>query len=366
MPLHVHLDPVGGVSGDMILAALCAVGLDIAPLEQAFRSLGFNLRLSPIPRMVDCVLGTHLAMDLPDAQPLRHLEDMRAIVQALAVSDQVKDKAMATLRALGQAEAAVHGIPLEQVHFHEVGALDTVLDVVGAFWGLEQLCVTAVTCSALPWFRGVVVCDHGPLPLPAPATLQFMTHTPVMPTAAMQELVTPTGAVLVQAMTQRFTTGPVGCVLAHGVAYGTYYVRGICNGLRVYLYETAPEPGTCRADAAVFHAMQEYFVPSLQDASNQYPYGNQGGSMQGDHEHTHEHVHEHTHEHAHEHEHPGIGRHSHPHRHVHSHEHAHEHKHPHTHGGHEHVHEHTHEGEHGPHDHEHPGHATETHDDHSH
>ena len=343
MPVHLHLDPVGGVSGDMILAGLCALGLDIAPLETAFRSLGFALQLRPVPRMVDCVLGTHLAMDLPDAQPLRHLEDMRAIVLALEVSDAVKAKALHALRALGEAEAAVHGIPLEQVHFHEVGALDTVVDAVGAFWGLEQLRVTAVTCSPLPWFRGVVVCDHGPLPLPAPATLQFLTHTPVMPTPAMQELVTPTGAVLVQAMTSRFTLGPLGCVLAHGVAYGSYHVRGICNGLRVYLYETSPDAATCRADAAVFHAMQESFVPSLQASCIHYHQGNTGGHMHGDHEHKHEHTHEHTHDHDHEHEHPGIGRHSHPHTHVHAHGHAHEHKHPHTHGDHEQTHDHTHD-----------------------
>lgn len=366
MPVHLHLDPVGGVSGDMFLAALCAVGLDIAPLETAFRELGLELRLRPVVKAVDCVLGTHLAMDLPDGQPLRHLEDMRAIVRALAVSEAVKVRAMDALRTLGEAEAAVHGIPLEQVHFHEVGALDTVVDVVGAFWGLEQLRATTVTCSPLPWFRGVVVCDHGPLPLPAPATLQFMTHIPVMPTPAMQELVTPTGAVLIQSLVDRFTLGPSGCVLAHGVAYGSYYVQGICNGLRAYLYETAPEFESCPADAAVFHAMHYSFVPSLHEAAIYYAHGKQGGFMRGEHEHKHEHSHEHTHAHEHEHEHPGIGRHSHPHTHTHAHDHVHEHKHPHTHGDHEHSHDHSHEGEHGPHDHEHSEHAHEAHEDHSH
>ncbi|GAB7082112.1 nickel pincer cofactor biosynthesis protein LarC [Megalodesulfovibrio paquesii] len=370
MPVHLHLDPVGGASGDMILAAFCALGLDLSPLEAALQSIGLPVRLRPTAKMVDDVLGTQLCMDLPGGQPLRHLRDMRAIVETLAetgcVSEAVKTRTMAALRALGEAEAAVHGIALEEVHFHEVGALDTVIDVLGAFWGLEQLSVAGVTCSPLPWFRGVVVCDHGPLPLPAPATLQFMLQTPVLPTAAMQELVTPTGAVLLQALTTRFTTGPVGCVLAHGVAYGTYYVRGVCNGLRAYLYDPTPDPAACKADPAVLHAMNNWFVPSLQYPPMLYAYDNQEAVMKGDHEHRHEHVHEHTHQHEHEHEHPGIGRHSHPHAHTHAHGHVHEHKHPHEHHGQDHTHEHTHEGEHGPHEHEHADHAAEPHDDHTH
>lgn len=366
MITHLHLDPVGGVSGDMFLASLCALGLDIDPLEAAFQALDLNVRFTPVKRRVDGVAGTALDMDLPDGQPLRHLSEMGDIVRALDIEDDVKERSLAALRLLGEAESEAHAIPLEQVHFHEVGALDTVIDVVGAFWGLARLGVASVTCAPLPWFRGTMSCDHGLLALPAPAALRFLAGKPVYPTAATQEIITPTGALLIDQTVDAFATGPHGRITASGLAFGTYYVSGISNGLRAYLYEKESVAINHYGEQPSVFASPLFFVPTLQNSSGVYFEGNKGGAMKGDHEHKHEHAHEHTHEHEHEHEHPGIGKHAHPHAHAHAHGHVHEHKHPHSHDGPENAHAHEHTGDHGPHDHEHAGHDKVPHEDHQH
>ena len=234
-----------GISGDMLLAGLADLGVDFEPLNAAFSAAGLEVALAtPIVRRHGLV-GRAVELGADAAQPLRHEADLVALIQALHVSQHVQERACRAVARLAEAEAAVHGIAREQVHFHEVGAVDTVVDIVGALWGLQQLGIERVTATALPWSEGEVRCEHGVLPVPAPATVQLLQGKPVQPTTLAGELVTPTGAVLVDQVVDAFVEGPCGVVLASGWGWGTRELEERPNALRVVLLRTpAPAPQT--------------------------------------------------------------------------------------------------------------------------
>ncbi|MFV0348220.1 MAG: nickel pincer cofactor biosynthesis protein LarC [Halodesulfovibrio sp.] len=240
----LFLDCSFGLGGDMLLAALHGLGVDYAPLESMFAGAGIPVEIRPLPVSRQGIAGSAMRIHWEDDQPLRHLHDLEDILQRLAVSGSVREKSMKALHRLAEAEAAVHGVPVESVHFHEVGAVDTLVDVAGAFWALEQLGVREVVCSSLPWFTGTVECEHGTLSLPAPATLRLMQGKPVHPTDFTQEMITPTGALLIDALAARFAEGPQGTLLASGLGYGS---RESGGGLRVFLLEQA---GMCSGTEA--------------------------------------------------------------------------------------------------------------------
>ena len=165
-------------------------------------------------------------------QPLRHPAELTRIIERLPLDEQTRERATATVTALAEAEAHAHGIRPEEVHFHEVGAIDTLADIIGAAWGLRELGATRVTASPLPWFSGTVVCEHGTLPLPAPATAYLMRGKPCEPSGATEELITPTGAALIHTLAEAFTVDPpAGALLALGTGYGS---RPAPCGLRAW------------------------------------------------------------------------------------------------------------------------------------
>ena len=151
------------------------------------------------------------------------------------LSAEVKERAQAIFLRLAEAEAAVHGTRVEDVHFHEVGAVDSIVDIVGVAIGLVYLGVTRVTCSPLPLSRGFVKCQHGRLPLPAPATLELLRGVPVYDSGLSVELVTPTGAAIVAAMAAEFTAMPSFSILSVGYGAGERILADRPNLLRVIL-----------------------------------------------------------------------------------------------------------------------------------
>jgi uncharacterized protein (TIGR00299 family) protein len=193
-----------GISGDMFLAALLDAGLPLETLREGIEGLGLPERVEL--RLTETHKGALRAADLevvvPDSREHRGLADVLAIVSAGRSSDQVKATATRVFTLLAEAEARVHGEPVEEVQFHEVGALDSIVDVVGAAIGLEALGIERLYASPLPYGAGTVESRHGPLPLPAPATLELLrqAHAPVTPTTAQVELVTPTGAAILASM----------------------------------------------------------------------------------------------------------------------------------------------------------------------
>jgi len=233
---ELYLDCPAGIAGDMFLAAMADLGVDFSLVQAGFAEAGVHVEITFRDVTDKGVSGKRLTIASPDAQPLRHLADLTAIVRALPFSEGVRLRSKDALGRLAAVEAGVHGCALEDVHFHEVGAVDTLVDVVGAFWALETLGVTRVTCSSLPWFSGTVQCAHGLLPLPAPATLALLQGKPVYPTQFTGELITPTGALLLDRMVDEFTSGPSGRLWRCGLGLGNMALPTV-NGLRALLVE---------------------------------------------------------------------------------------------------------------------------------
>ena len=227
-----YWDCSGGISGDMTLAALAHLGVDFAPLTALLARAGVACDITWWPEQRAGGPGCRADVQWrAEAQPLRHPADIAAIFARVAVDEPVRRRALAVLDALAQAEAHAHRIPVEDVHFHEVGAVDTLVDILGVCWGMGVLGVTRVTCSPLPWFDGSIDCAHGRISLPAPAAARLMKGKPVRPSGAHEELVTPTGAALVHVLADGFADGPCGCLGRLGTGYGS---RPAPNGLRIW------------------------------------------------------------------------------------------------------------------------------------
>lgn len=195
-----YADCFSGVSGDMFLASLLDAGLPLEVLQDGIQKLALpepvELRLSEVHK--GALRASHLEVIVPHSHHHRHLSDILDILTASQLSNHVKQTTARIFTLLAQAEARVHGEPVEHIHFHEVGALDSIVDVTGAVIGLEALGIERLYASPLPYGAGTIQSSHGILPLPAPATLEVLhlVNAPLTPTTAQVELVTPTGAAI--------------------------------------------------------------------------------------------------------------------------------------------------------------------------
>ena len=247
----LYVDCRHGISGDMFLAGLVGLGADLAPFAAMLKEAGLvrEMRVETCER--DGFSGHRLIMEEADAQPLRHLEDILNIARALPLSERVWFNARRAFVRLAEAEAAVHGVSREEVHFHEVGAVDTLADVLGAFFCLEQLGVARVVSSPLPWFSGTVNIAHGETPLPAPATLELMQGKPVFPSEYTWEIITPTGALLLDSLDVSFQNGPCGILRRKALSFGN---NPTGRGLRLFLLEAESREGESRDEVWVLES----------------------------------------------------------------------------------------------------------------
>ncbi len=199
-----YADCFSGVSGDMFLAALLDAGLPLETLQAGIAKLNLpekvELRLSETHK--GALRAANLEVIVPHSHHHRHLSDIVEILENSQLSETVKQTTTRIFTLLAEAEARVHGEPVEQIHFHEVGALDSIVDVTGAVLGLEALGIERLYASPLPYGSGTINTAHGLIPLPAPATLEVLklAHAPLTPSSAQVELVTPTGAALLGAL----------------------------------------------------------------------------------------------------------------------------------------------------------------------
>lgn len=201
----LYFDCFSGISGDMALGALVDVGLDVDALRTMLQRLpvaGWQIGAERQTR--SWLTGTRMLVDAPEQAVHRHLHDVTQIIQAAQLPDRVTQQALAVFQLLAEAEAEVHGVSSAEVHFHEVGALDAIVDIVGVVAGLYLLDVSAVYASPLPLGSGWVRAAHGDIPIPAPATLTMLSRVqaPIVPDQAHFELVTPTGAALLASLAQ--------------------------------------------------------------------------------------------------------------------------------------------------------------------
>jgi len=191
------LDTFSGISGDMMLGLLVDLGVELGAIEAGLRALPVaSYRLSVNREARQGITGSRVQVDIDEQHHHRTWADIDAMLADSTLAEPVKARARAIFRRVGVAEAAVHGVPLETVHFHEVGAVDSIVDIVGAAIGLELLGVDRIFCTPLPLSHGSIACAHGTLPLPAPATLEILKGLPVVDGHCDKELVTPTGAAI--------------------------------------------------------------------------------------------------------------------------------------------------------------------------
>lgn len=233
-------NPVSGISGNMILGALVDNGLAVDDLIEGLKKLpvsGWSIEAKKVQR--GGLQGTHVEVTVPHEHVHRHLSDIRNIIEPSALDPWVKEKALKAFQRLAEAEAESHGIGLEEVHFHEVGAMDAIIDVVGSCLGLHLLGVEAVYSSAVSVGTGTVDCAHGTLPLPAPATARLLKGVPVVQTDEPNELTTPTGAAVLTALVESWGTPPVYRGLTNGMGAGTRDGETRANLLRVVVGETS-------------------------------------------------------------------------------------------------------------------------------
>jgi pyridinium-3,5-bisthiocarboxylic acid mononucleotide nickel chelatase len=204
------LEPVGGIAGDMFLAAALDAGLPVAELTRALGTLGIpGWRLAAARAEAGGIAGTHLEVVLDGPQPHhRALSEILALVRGSGLSLRAKDAALGIFERIGEAEARVHGIPVEQVHFHEVGAVDSIVDVCGAAVVLELLNWPRVVSTPPELGQGFVKTAHGLLPVPAPAVLELLRGVPVRPGGVVGEMVTPTGAAILAGLCEVGTPPP--------------------------------------------------------------------------------------------------------------------------------------------------------------
>jgi uncharacterized protein (TIGR00299 family) protein len=196
------LDAFSGLSGDMIAGAMLDAGADFDELRAALDSLPIGgYRLVARRRLVSGISALKFDVEVSAAQPERHLSDIREIVaHASALSTGVKDLAMAIFGVLAEAEAKIHRTTPEEVHFHEVGAVDSIIDIVAAAWGFERLELGEMMVSPLPAGSGFVRSQHGIIPVPAPATAELLAGFPMRMGDGLSEMVTPTGAAILRAL----------------------------------------------------------------------------------------------------------------------------------------------------------------------
>lgn len=237
-----YLDCPAGISGDMLLGALIDAGWP----EQRLRELISKLKLGDVQLKVDRVskrgiAATQVNILSSPHQPHRGLHDLSSIVMQADIPGAIQQRAISALRLLAEAESQVHGVPVERIHFHEVGAVDTIVDIVGALVGFEELKITAVHCSALPWSRGTVKTEHGILPVPPPAVALLLRDVPVVGVDIDGETVTPTGATLARTLAKSFGTMPPMRVERVGYGAGQREWPDRPNILRLTIGESAGE-----------------------------------------------------------------------------------------------------------------------------
>ena len=229
MAKTLYFDCFSGASGDMILGALLDLGLPIDDLRAALGSLSAELGEVTATRVLRSGISAtkfHAQPDHREHSPQHHhhahdhhsLKEINALIARSALSPAAKDRAVHLFERLAEAEAAIHEIPVERIHLHEVGAIDSIVDIVGAVHGLEQLRADRIVSSPLNVGGGTVNCAHGVFPVPAPATARLLSGVPVYSGDVQMELVTPTGALIVTGYAESF--GPMPPMTIAAIGYG--------------------------------------------------------------------------------------------------------------------------------------------------
>lgn len=262
-------DPVAGVAGDMTLAALLDLGLPEAWLRDFVSALALGEVGVHIERVQRCgIASMYVRFDLPPQKAHRHLRHLLEVVERAPVPDRARERAAAAFRLLAAAEASVHGTTIEKVHFHEVGALDAIIDVLGTMAAVEELGYEAFYTRAVGVGSGTVQIDHGRFPVPAPATLRLLEGIPTTGYDLEGECATPTGAALIATLTGGRRPPRELVVTRSGYGAGTRDPRDHPNVLRLLEAEVAAGGvgGMVLVQADIDDLPPEYVAPAIDAA----------------------------------------------------------------------------------------------------
>lgn len=259
------LEPVSGISGDMMIGALLDLGysfeklrdkLDLLPLK------GYQLSAEKCVR--SGIQATKFDVQAGHSHHHRSFGDIRQMIESSGLGDWVKEKSIGAFRRLAEAEGKVHGQLPEKVHFHEVGAVDSIIDIVGTMIAVEAFLPVRVVSSPINVGQGTLECQHGIYPVPAPATQELLTNIPIFSNSVTGELTTPTGATLLATLVDKFEVRPAMKIMASGYGAGTRQTPGNANVLRISLgVELAEAAASPEEQVAVMDATIDDMSPQI-------------------------------------------------------------------------------------------------------
>jgi uncharacterized protein (TIGR00299 family) protein len=259
-----YFDCFSGVSGDMVLGALVDAGLDLARLEAELRRLplsGWSISAEKVRR--GAIAATKVNVASTEHHHHRSLTKILELIDSAGFEPRIATRAQKIFERLGHAEATVHGIPVDRVHFHEVGAVDAIVDIVGATIGFDLLGIEEFATSPLNLGSGSVETAHGLLPVPAPATAELLRGLACYSTGIQRELVTPTGAAIVSTLAAASSAMPAMQLAAVGCGAGSADLDEQPNVLRLFLGERAERPAGWNDAVAVIEATVDDMNPQL-------------------------------------------------------------------------------------------------------
>ncbi len=229
-----YFDCFSGISGDMTVGALLDIGVPLAWLQKELSKLSLD-GYSLSAKAVSCrgIQARHFQVSLHGPPVHRHYCDIQFIIEKSPLSPLVRKTSLAIFDLIADAESKIHGLDKAKVHFHEVGAVDSIIDIVGTALCLEYLDIDTIFSSKIPLGKGFVDCQHGTLPIPAPATVEILKNVPVYGTGISEEMVTPTGAAIIKALAQDYLDLPPMIIQNIGYGAGSRHLQKRPNLLRV-------------------------------------------------------------------------------------------------------------------------------------
>jgi uncharacterized protein (TIGR00299 family) protein len=238
------IEPFSGVSGDMMIGALLDLGFSFDELKDKLEQLslkGYRLSCQKCSR--SGISAIKFDVEAEHSHHHRGFTDIRRMIESSSLSSWVKEKSIEAFRKLAEAEGKIHGLPPEKVHFHEVGAVDSIIDIVGTMIALESFMPVQIFSSPVNVGQGTLTCQHGVYPVPGPAAQELLRNIPVFTNEVTGELTTPTGATLLATLVDSFGSRPAMKISGAGYGAGSREISGNANVLRISLGEKIGEAG---------------------------------------------------------------------------------------------------------------------------
>ena len=260
-----YFDCFSGISGDMVLGALVDLGVGLEELDSALQTLELEeFRIESREVQSYGLRATKVDVVVLESVLVRTFNNIKELIGSSSLPEEVKTTTLEIFMRLARAEAVVHNKPLDQVHFHEVGAVDSIVDIVGAAYGVHALGLTEIFCSPLPMGHGMVKTAHGSIPVPAPAVLEILEDTPTYGRGIPTEIVTPTGAAIIKTLAHSFGNAPLMRMRKTGYGAGSKDI-GIPNFLRVIIGDALEFPAEAEELACVISTNIDDMNPEFYD-----------------------------------------------------------------------------------------------------